>query len=296
MRAHPVLRIHVGSGPRAPEQACAHPLVHFCATGHVLQRIRPSARSLAALQAAPRVECVASCSDQRRCRHLRRVLRTKCCESRCCEHVARHASSRGASSPRLGRCRSRGGDTRRRAAPLSNPRPAQPAPPAIRPFARRNELEPQPPAGGRRALARANPLLAVALRACGARRATRLQARRNRRVLQRSCWRRATGGARRKHGAQRWPPAQRAARAAGRAAARCAEQCCRRRRGQRGVTRRLQPHADGRRARLSPMGCRSGGRGSSAGARRCAGCRLSAAALLRWRVMRRDERRASPRQ
>ena len=42
----------------------------------LLERIRPSARSLAALQAAPRVECVASCSDQRRCRHLRRVFRT----------------------------------------------------------------------------------------------------------------------------------------------------------------------------------------------------------------------------
>eukprot|EP00966_Prymnesium_polylepis_P116849 2700078-Prymnesium_polylepis.1 len=47
----------------------------------------------------------------------------------------------------------RGGDTRRRAAPFWNPRPAHPAPPAIRPFARRKELEPQPPACGRRALA-----------------------------------------------------------------------------------------------------------------------------------------------
>ena len=68
----------------------------------------------------------------------------------------------------LSGARRRQRDTRRRAAPLSNPRPAQPAPPAIRPLARRNELEPQPPAGGCRALARANPLLAVALRARGA--------------------------------------------------------------------------------------------------------------------------------
>jgi hypothetical protein len=90
--------------------------------------------------------------------------------------MVRHASDRGASSPRLGRRRARGGDTRRRAAPLSNPRPAQPAPLTIRPIARRNKLEPQSPAGGRRAHARASALLAAALRArqcaidCGARR------------------------------------------------------------------------------------------------------------------------------
>ena len=34
VRAHQVLRIHLGRGPRAPEQACAHPLVHFCDAGH----------------------------------------------------------------------------------------------------------------------------------------------------------------------------------------------------------------------------------------------------------------------
>jgi hypothetical protein len=34
VRAHLLLRIHVGRGPRAPEQACAQPLVHFCAAGH----------------------------------------------------------------------------------------------------------------------------------------------------------------------------------------------------------------------------------------------------------------------
>ena len=90
--------------------------------------------------------------------------------------MVRHASDRGASSPHLGRRRARGGDTRRRAAPLSNPRPAQPAPLTIRPIARRNKLEPQSPAGGRRAHARASALLAAALRArqcaidCGARR------------------------------------------------------------------------------------------------------------------------------
>eukprot|EP00966_Prymnesium_polylepis_P260968 6028097-Prymnesium_polylepis.1 len=43
--------------------------------------------------------------------------------------MARHASDRGARSPHVGRCRVRGGDTCRRAAPLSNPRPAQSAPP-----------------------------------------------------------------------------------------------------------------------------------------------------------------------
>ena len=71
--------------------------------------------------------------------------------------VVRHASDRGASSPYFGCRRARGGDIRRRAAPLSNPRPAQPAPPAIRPVPRRSEFEPLPPAGDRHALARASP-------------------------------------------------------------------------------------------------------------------------------------------
>ena len=77
--------------------------------------------------------------------------------------MARHASDRGARSPHIGRRRARGGDTRRRAAPLSNPHPTQPSRPIIWPVACMYELEPQPPAGGQRALARTSLLLAAVL-------------------------------------------------------------------------------------------------------------------------------------
>ena len=121
-------------GLRSPARA---PLHHRS----LFQRIRPAPRSMAARQAAPCAKCVAACNDQLRCRHLRCALRTDRCDSCCREPMARHASDRGASSPHLG-CRwARGGDTRRRAAPLSNPRPAKPRRQSW-PIARRNELEP----------------------------------------------------------------------------------------------------------------------------------------------------------
>eukprot|EP00966_Prymnesium_polylepis_P283222 6544229-Prymnesium_polylepis.1 len=82
--------------------------------------------------------------------------------------MASHAIDRGARSPHRGRRRPCGGDIRRRTALLSNLRPAQPAPAAA--GGRRSlELEPQPASGGCRALARAIPLLAAALRAYGSR-------------------------------------------------------------------------------------------------------------------------------
>jgi len=161
-----------------------------------------------------------------------------------------------------------GGDTRRRAAPLSNPRPAQPAPLIIWPIARRNKLEPQPPAGGRRAHARASALLAAALRAC-VRRVARPPpaARPNRgRASQRSWRRRATGGAGLQHDAQPQPPAQHAVRAAGRAAARRAEQ-------RRTARSHPQPRAAGRRAHPNPTGRHRGWHGSSSRTRRRASCR-----------------------
>ena len=62
--------------------------------------------------------------------------RPEWCGLYCCELMARHAIDRGARSAHRGRDRACGGDIRRRAAPLSNPRPAQPALPAIRSVAR----------------------------------------------------------------------------------------------------------------------------------------------------------------
>ena len=75
-------------------------------------------------------------------------------------HSAHNRSWGGAMNERdsrsIGRCRARGGNIRRRVAPLSNPRPAQPAPPAILPIARRNELEPsREPAAAAPSLGRA---------------------------------------------------------------------------------------------------------------------------------------------
>ena len=125
--------------------------------------------------------------------------RPEWCGVYCCELMARHAIDRGARSAHRGRDRACGGDIRRRAAPLSNPRPAQPALPAIRSVARARTADgirrlPCPrsrdptarsclPCGHRRLAPRHPP---AARPNCGC-------------VLQCSCCRRVTSGAGRQH-------------------------------------------------------------------------------------------------
>ena len=82
----------------------------------------------------------------------------------------------GARLPHRSAAAGRGGNIRRRVAPLSNPRPAQPAPPAILPIARRNELEPsRQPAAAAPSLGRARCSQLPCGRACGVWRAHPLQ-------------------------------------------------------------------------------------------------------------------------
>ena len=188
VRAHQVLRIHLGRGPRAPEQACAHPLVHFCDAGHFWsvfghrrdpwQHSRPHRASSAWPRAAISGAAATSvaCFEQ----VLRIALQRACGE-------AREQSRRELASPwPLSRAR------RRHPPPRSTsfepaPGPARPAGhPALSP-----QEQTRATAASRRPPCPRSHEPAARRRPAGVRRAARHQpagaAQANRRVLQRSC-------------------------------------------------------------------------------------------------------------